>query len=48
MQTAQAVANNTMAGANAVAAGQIAKGNTTANNFNTMLGIAGTVGGMFI
>ncbi|WP_104488838.1 DNA transfer protein p32 [Acinetobacter indicus] len=48
MQTAQAVANNTMAGANAQAAGQIAAGNKTANNFNTVLGAAGTIGGFFI
>lgn len=48
MQTAQAVANNTMAGANATAAGQIAAGNKTANNFQTLLGAAGTIGGLFI
>lgn len=48
MQTGQAVANNTMAGANAQAAGQIAAGNRTANNFNSLLSAAGTIGGMFI
>lgn len=48
MQTAQAVANNTMAGANATASGQIAAGNRTANNFNSLLGAAGTIGGLFI
>lgn len=42
-QTAQAVANNTMAGANAQAAGQIAAGNRTANNFGAILGIGNTV-----
>lgn len=48
MQTGQAVANNTMAGANATAAGQVAAGNKTANNFNSLLGAAGTIGGLFI
>lgn len=48
MQTAQAVANNTMAGANAQAAGTIAAGNRTANNFSSLVGAAGAVGGMFI
>lgn len=48
MQTAQAVAGNTMAGANAQAAGQIAAGNRTANNFQSLLGAAGTIGGLFI
>ena len=43
MQTAQAVANNTMAGANAQAAGQIAAGNSTANAFGSILGIGNTV-----
>lgn len=47
-QTAQAVANNTMAGANAQAAGTIAAGNRTANNFSSLLGAAGTIGGLFI
>ena len=42
-QTAQAVANNTMAGANAQAAGQIAAGNRTANNFGALLGVGNTV-----
>ena len=42
-QTAQAVANNTMAGANAQAAGQIAAGNSTANNFGALLGVGNTV-----
>ena len=37
MQTGQAIANNTMAGANAQAAGTIAAGNKTANNFNNLL-----------
>lgn len=48
MQTAQAVASNTMAGANAQAAGTIAAGNRTANNFSSLLGAAGTIGGLFI
>jgi len=48
MQTGQAVANNTMAGANAQAAGQIAAGNRTANNFGSLIGAAGAIGGMFI
>ena len=46
-QTAQAVANNTMAGANAQAAGQIAAGNRTANNFNALLGVGNMVSGFF-
>ncbi|MFX9417848.1 DNA transfer protein p32 [Acinetobacter baumannii] len=48
MQTSQAIANNTMAGANAQAAGTIAAGNKTANNFNNLLGIGTAVAGMFI
>lgn len=48
MQTAQAVANNTMSGANAQAAGQIAAGNRTANNFGSVLGAATSIGGLFI
>jgi len=48
MQTAQAVASNTMAGANAQAAGTIAAGNRTANNFSSLLGATGTIGGLFI
>lgn len=48
MQTAQAVASNTMAGANAQAAGTIAAGNRTANNFSSLVGAAGAIGGMFI
>lgn len=48
MQTGQAVANNTMAGANAQAAGTVAAGNRTANNFQSMLGIGGMAAGMFI
>ncbi|ENU45344.1 DNA transfer protein p32 [Acinetobacter nosocomialis] len=48
MQTGQAIANNTMAGANAQAAGTIAAGNKTANNFNNLLGIGTAVAGMFI
>ena len=48
MQTAQAVANNTMAGANAQAAGQITQGNIKAGNMQQLLGLAGTIGGMFI
>ncbi|ARG16365.1 DNA transfer protein p32 [Acinetobacter nosocomialis] len=42
MQTGQAIANNTMAGANAQAAGTIAAGNKTANNFQALLGVANT------
>lgn len=48
MQTAQSIGNNTMAGANAQAAGQVAAGNRTANNFSSLLGAAGTIGGLFI
>lgn len=48
MQTAQAVANNTMAGANAQAAGTIAAGNRTANTFGSVLGAATGIGGLFI
>lgn len=48
MQTAQAVANNTMSGANAQAAGQIAAGNKTANNFGALLGAGTSIGGLFI
>ncbi|HCQ9935463.1 TPA: DNA transfer protein p32 [Acinetobacter baumannii] len=48
MQTGQAISNNTMAGANAQAAGTIAAGNKTANNFNNLLGIGTAVAGMFI
>lgn len=48
MQTAQAVANNTMSGANAQAAGQIAAGNKTANNFGSVLSAATSIGGLFI
>lgn len=47
MQTAQAVANNTMSGANAQAAGQIAAGNKTANNFGALLGVGNMVSGFF-
>ena len=46
-QTVQAVANNTMAGANAQAAGQIAAGNRTANNFGALLGVGNMVSGFF-
>lgn len=46
-QTAQAVANNTMAGANAQAAGQIAAGNRTANNFGSLLGVGNTAAKFF-
>ena len=48
MQTAQAVANNTMSGANSQAAGQIAAGNKTANNFGSVLSAATGIGGLFI
>ena len=47
MQTAQAVASNTMAGANALAAGKIAAGNSGANNFSSMLGLGNTVAKFF-
>lgn len=47
MQTAQAIANNTMAGANATAAGQVAAGSKTGNMFNTGLNIANTVSKFF-
>lgn len=42
MQTGQAIANNTMSGANAQAAGTIAAGNQRANDFQTLLGLAKT------
>jgi len=48
MQTGQAIANNTMSGANALASGQIAAGNKTANNFQSMLGLGGMAAGLFI
>lgn len=48
MQTGQAMANNAMSGANAQAAGTIAKGNTTANNFQSMLGLGSMAAGLFI
>lgn len=48
MQTGQAMANNAMSGANAQAAGTIAKGNSTANNFQSMLGLGGMAAGLFI
>ena len=41
-QTAQAIAGNTMQGANAQAAGTIAAGNSVANGFGSLLGLAGT------
>ena len=41
-QTAQAIANNTMQGANSQAAGTIAAGNSVANGFGSLLGLAGT------
>lgn len=47
MQTGQAIANNTMAGANAQAAGTIAAGNRNANNFQNILGIANTASKFF-
>jgi hypothetical protein len=45
MQTAQAVANNTMAGANAQAAGQIAAGNRAANTFGSLIGLGNMAAG---
>lgn len=42
MQTGQAIANNTMAGANAQAAGTIAAGNRNANNFQNIMGMLNT------
>lgn len=45
MQTSQAMANNTMAGANAQAAGIIGAGNKTANNFGALLGVGNMVSG---
>lgn len=41
-RTAQAIANNTMQGANSQAAGTIAAGNSVANGFGSLLGLAGT------
>ena len=46
-QTAQAIANNTMQGANSQAAGTIAAGNATANGFGSLLGLAGTAAKFF-
>lgn len=40
-QTAQAIANNTMQGANSQAAGTIAAGNSVANGFGSLLGLGG-------
>ena len=48
MQTGQAMANNAMSGANAQAAGTIAKGNTTSSNFQNLLGVGSMVAGLFI
>ena len=48
MQTSQAIANNTMQGANASAAGQIAKGNSQANNMQQLLGLGSAALGLFI
>lgn len=48
MQTGQAMANNAMSGANAQAAGTIAKGNTTSSNFQNLLGIGSMAAGLFI
>lgn len=45
---AQSVANNTMQGANAIAAGQIAQGNTHANNMQNLLGLGTSIAGLFI
>lgn len=47
LQTGQAIANNTMAGANALAAGKIAAGNSGANNFSSLLGLGNMVSGFF-
>lgn len=46
LQTAQAIANNTMSGANAQAAGVIQSGNRQANTFNSMMQLSGVVGGI--
>ena len=48
MQTGQAMANNAMSGANAQAAGTIAKGNTTSSNFQNLLGIGSVAAGLSI
>lgn len=48
MQTGQAMANNAMSGANAQAAGTIAKGNTTSSNFQNLLGVGSMAAGLFI
>ncbi|WP_151805375.1 DNA transfer protein p32 [Acinetobacter junii] len=47
LSTGQAIANNTMAGANATAAGQIAAGNKTANNFGALLGVGNMVSNFY-
>jgi hypothetical protein len=44
---AQSIANNTMAGANAMAAGQVAAGNRTANNFGAALNVANVASKFF-
>ena len=48
LQTAQAVANNTMSGANAQAAGVIQAGNRQANTFDRTMQLAGVAGGFMM
>ena len=48
LQTAQAVASNTMSGANAQAAGVIQAGNRQANTFDRTMQLAGVAGGFMM
>ncbi len=48
MQTGQAIANNTMSGANALAANQVTQGNIKANNMQQLLGLGTSLAGIFI
>lgn len=45
---AQSMANNTMAGADALSAGRIAQGNAQANNMQNLMGVVGTAAKLFI
>ena len=47
LQTGQAIANNTMGGANAQAAGVVAAGNKNANNFGAVLNVANAASKFF-
>lgn len=47
LQTGQAIANNTMSGANSQAAGVVAAGNRQANTFGALMGVGNTVAKFF-